>query len=107
MTDTLVYLAYAVAALGAAGIYVGLPKDGRPDRRSLLYMLLAVASGVFCLVMHEMLGESANHVAFVVLALFALGGAVRMITHPKPVYSAVYFIVVILSTSAMLIMLGA
>lgn len=107
LTDTLVYLAYAVAALGAAGIYVGLPKDARSNRRGLFYILLAVAAGTLCLVMHEILGESANHVAFVILSLFALGGAIRMITHPKPVYSAVYFIIVILSTSAMLIMVGA
>lgn len=103
----LVYLAYAVAAIGAAGVYVGLPKEGRPDRRGLLVVLVAGAIGAFCLVMHKILGDAANHVAFVILSLFALGGAARMITHPKPVYSAVYFIIVILATSAMLILVGA
>lgn len=107
LTDYLVYLAYAVAALGAAGVYIGLPREGRPERRGLLVIFFGLAAGTFCLVMHRILGDAANHVAFVILALFALGGAARMITHPKPVYSAVYFIVVILSTSAMLIMAGA
>jgi len=107
LVDTLVYLAYAVAAMGAAGIYVGLPKEGKPDRRGVLFILFAIAAGVFCLVMHRMLGDAANHVAFVILALFALGGAARMVTHPRPVYSALYFIVVILSTTALLILVGA
>ncbi|MCB9853985.1 MAG: NADH-quinone oxidoreductase subunit J [Phycisphaerales bacterium] len=107
MTDTLVYLAYAVTALGAAGIYVGMPREAKADRRGLFVIFVAAAAGMFCLVMHRILGDVANHVAFVILSLFALGGAGRMITHPKPVYSAVYFIIVILSTSAMLILAGA
>lgn len=107
MTDTLVYLAYAVTALGAAGLYVGMPREAKADRRGLLVILVAAAAGTFCLVMHRILGDAANHVAFVILSLLALGGAGRMITHPRPVYSAVYFIIVILSTSAMLILAGA
>jgi len=107
LTDTLVYLAYAVAAAGAAGVYLGLPRESKPDRRGLLVIMAAVSAGVFCLVMHRIMGDAANHVAFVVLSLFAIGGAARMITHPKPVYSAVYFIIVILSTAAMLVLAGA
>lgn len=107
MTDYLVYLAYAVAALGAAGVYIGLPREGKPERRGLLVIIFAIAAGAFCLVMNRILGDASHAVAFIILSIFAIGGAARMITHPKPVYSAVYFIIVILSTSAMLILTGA
>lgn len=107
MVDTLVYLAYAVAALGAIGIYLGMPKEARPERRVLLFLFLAIATGVFVVVMHRFLGNAADNIAFIVLALFALGGAARMVTHPRPVYSALYFILVVLSTTAMLVLVGA
>ena len=107
MVDTLVYLAYTVAAVGAVGIYLGLPKEARPERRGLLFVFLAIATGIFFVVMHRILGDAADHIAFVVLALIALGGAARMVTHPRPVYSALYFILVVLSTTALLILVGA
>lgn len=105
--DMLVWFAYAVAALGAVAVYLGMPKAGRPRRRGLALLFMMLAAGAFCITMHRVLSEAANHIAFVLLALFALGGAARMVTHPRPVYSALYFIVVVLATTAMLVLAGA
>jgi NADH-quinone oxidoreductase subunit J len=41
------------------------------------------------------------------LSLIAAGAAVRVITHARPVYSALYFVLVVLAVSGLLLMLHA
>jgi NADH-quinone oxidoreductase subunit J len=43
----------------------------------------------------------------VVFGTIALAGAVRMVTHPRPVFAALYFILVVIATAAMFLILGA
>ncbi|MEE8170192.1 MAG: NADH-quinone oxidoreductase subunit J, partial [Phycisphaerae bacterium] len=52
-------------------------------------------------------GHPGQMALFGVLTLLSLGGAVCVITHPKPVYSALFFVMVALSTVGMLVMSGA
>ena len=42
-----------------------------------------------------------------VFGFTALAGAVRMVTHPRPVFAALYFILVVIATAAMFLVLGA
>ena len=107
MSDQVVYWAYGVAAVGAAGVYVGLPKEGRPNRRGLFALLMVLTLASLILFLDRLLGEGANRVFFCVLAAVAIGGAVRVVTHSRPVYSALYFILVVLSTAALIILVGA
>ncbi|MEM8834789.1 MAG: NADH-quinone oxidoreductase subunit J [Planctomycetota bacterium] len=44
---------------------------------------------------------------FYVFALIAIGSALRVISHPRPVYSALYFILTILSSASMYLLVGA
>jgi NADH-quinone oxidoreductase subunit J len=46
-------------------------------------------------------------VIFVIFSLIAIASAVRMITHPKPVYCALYFIMVVLSSAGLFLLLQA
>jgi hypothetical protein len=41
------------------------------------------------------------------LRVLALGGGLRMITHPKPVYAALYFILTIIASSGLYLLLSA
>ena len=43
----------------------------------------------------------------VVFGFIGLAGAVRMITHPRPVFAALYFILVVIATAALFLLLGA
>jgi NADH-quinone oxidoreductase subunit J len=43
----------------------------------------------------------------VVFGCIGLAGAVRMVTHPRPVLAALYFILVVIATAAMFLLLGA
>ncbi|MFQ5430140.1 MAG: NADH-quinone oxidoreductase subunit J [Phycisphaerae bacterium] len=107
MNEQLVYGAYGVAALTATGVYVGLPKAGRPIRAGLFLLLTAAAFGGLFYVLARVPGEASNPVSFCALGLLGVGGAIRVVTHPRPVYSALYFILVVLSTAALLILAGA
>jgi len=94
-----------ILALGAIGLYLLLP--GRPSRiRGLAPLLLAITAGA-------LIGTFISRMAggprawFAAFALLALIGAVRMITHPRPVYSVLYFIVVVASVTGLLVLLDA
>lgn len=107
MEQALVYLAYAVAALGAVVIYVTLPKEGRSAHWGLVVLVVALAAGAALLLLGRLLGDAGDRVYFYLLALLALGGAVRVVTHPRPVYSALFFVLVVLSTAGLMVLVGA
>jgi NADH-quinone oxidoreductase subunit J len=54
-------------------------------------------------------GESASipPVFPMIFGTVALAGATRMVTHPKPVFAALYFILVVIATAGMFLLLGA
>jgi NADH:ubiquinone oxidoreductase subunit 6 (subunit J) len=105
--QSLVYLAYAVAAFGAIAIYVTLPKEGREPHGGLVVMVLALALGSLLLLLGSLLGETGRRIYFYLLASLAVGGAVRVVTHPRPVYAALFFVLVVLSTAGLMVLVGA
>lgn len=101
------YLTYALMAAGALGLFFALPRAGKSNRAAAL-LFGAIAAGGVLLVLGAALGRDAeSSVTFYVLALIAVAAAVRVITHRKPVYSALYFILVVVATAGLAIMAGA
>lgn len=98
---------YGLASLGAVATYIALPRDGRSRRAPAVLIGLAAAIGMAVLAASRFGGDAAHNLALGFLALLSLGGAVRVITHPQPVYSALYFVLVALSSSGMVILVGA
>lgn len=107
MPQGLVYAAYAVSALGAVAVYTALPKEGRPSRRGVVFTLLAAAIGAILMLLAQVLGDIGQRVYFYVLCVLTLGGAVRVVTHPRPVFAAIFFVLVVLSTAALMFLVGA
>jgi len=101
-----IYL-YAVFALGAVGLYLALPQRGRWPVRTGLILSAAALAGLLAFFGRSFLFTEGTTFYFVVLAGIALVGAVRMITHPKPVYSAILFVMVVLATAGLLLLLRA
>jgi len=102
----LVYGTYVASAVGAAAVYAALPGQGR-SRRGLAVALGAAGLAGLMLVLRDVAGSAADSVAFYILAILAVGGAARVITHPRPVYAALYFILVVLSTAGLAVLAGA
>jgi NADH-quinone oxidoreductase subunit J len=111
-------LLYIACVIGAAALYLTL----RPGRRGLRTAGALLGLGAFAWLLWAApgllqamggLGVRPEHrldgpfVFFLVFSLIAAASAVRMITHDRPVYSALYFVLVVLSSAALFLLLQA
>ncbi len=104
---------YLICGLGAAGIALALPRRDRDGGRTLTIvggLLLACAFGLAALLLGLKAGENdaaLPNIFFYPFAAIGLGAALRMITHKRPVYSALYFIMTIIASCGMYLLLSA
>jgi NADH-quinone oxidoreductase subunit J len=103
-TALLLYLAFAA---GGFGVYLMMPRAERST--TAVGGLIAVASllGLFALIGSRLSGAGGGSVYFYLFAAIAIAGAARVVTHPKPVYSAIYFVLVVIAVAALLVLLQA
>lgn len=99
-------LLYSAIALGGVGVAVALPKRGL-NPQVIGAIVAAVGLGLAFLALGLAAGGERPGFYFYVFSAIALGASLRVISHPKPVYAALYFIVTILASSALYLMLGA
>jgi len=99
------------AAICAAGLAMLMQPEGRKLRIAGTVLGLAGFAMLFVEVLKRASpsGEDTGlpPVFPVVFGFLALAGAVRMITHPRPVFAALYFILVVIATAGMFLLLGA
>ncbi|UCG15136.1 MAG: NADH-quinone oxidoreductase subunit J [Phycisphaerales bacterium] len=112
MSPTVAYLLYALFALGGAGVYLALPRSqARPTHvAGLLLGAGAIVGGLMLLgtyVIAPSSTESSTNFFFYLFSAIALFAAARVVTHPKPVYSAVYFVAVAVAVAALVLLQGA
>ncbi len=101
-------LLYALIGLGAIGLYLALPKRGtNPQVLGALLAALAVGGIILALSLSAKKAGALPSPFFYVFGLMALGSALRVITHPRPVYAALWFIMVVLSTAGLMLLLSA
>jgi len=102
---------YLICALGAGGIALALPRRARTKAvHSLGGLLLAASFGLAALLLGMKASggdEPLPNLFFYPFAAVGIGAAVRMITHKRPVYSALYFIMTIIASCGMYILLSA
>jgi NADH-quinone oxidoreductase subunit J len=85
----------------------------RPGRRIVKGVGIIVGLGALAGVIVESVrafggpGQGSVQPFYVMFSLIAVGSAVRMITHHRPVYSALYFVLVVLSSAGLFLLLGA
>jgi NADH-quinone oxidoreductase subunit J len=97
---------YGACVLGAVGVVLALPRRGFSPR--LLGGLVAgLALGLLFLALGVKAGEHLPNFNFYLFSAIALGGALRVISHPRPVYAALYFILTILSSCGLYVLLAA
>lgn len=102
---------YLLCALGAVGIAIALPRK-RVNPQILGAVIAAAAGGLAlaALGLHAVrtAGPGAlPNLYFYVFALVGLGAALRVITHPKPVYAALYFVLTVLASAGLFLLLSA
>lgn len=99
-------LLYTLLALGAVGVCMALPRRGVSPQ--IVGAVIAGAAGGLVIAMLSLKAAPAiPNVYFYIFSVISLGAALRVITHPRPVYAALYFILTVLSTAGMFVILGA
>jgi len=107
MTPMAAYGQYLVFAFGAAGIYFLLPRTG-PSKKTIGALLgVSALVGLFAVYGSRSVSTESSHAYFYVFASMAVLAAVRVITHPKPVYSAIYFVALVIALAALLVLQDA
>jgi NADH-quinone oxidoreductase subunit J len=103
------FLLYGLIALGAIGVCLALPRRGISPQ-VIGGMIAGLAGGLVILVLSlgaARDGQPLPNVYFYVFAVVALGAALRVITHQRPVYAALYFILSIIATAGLFLILSA
>lgn len=97
---------YTGCVLGAIAIYLLL----RPGPRALKPVAVMLGLGALGWAFRSAsVGAAADRptVFFYVFSVIAIAAAVRMITHHRPVYAALYFVMVVMSSAALFLLLEA
>lgn len=101
------FLVTLALTAGAAGVYLAMPR-GRAHLAGVGMILLAGLSVAVLIGMLSPLGTSSGTFSgFTLFGIIAILSAVRVITHDRAVYSALYFILTIISVTALLLLLRA
>jgi len=101
------FILYGACVLGGAGICLALPRGGRSPQ-VLGALVASMAGGLVLLGLGLKAGwQGLPNVYFYIFALIGLGGALRVVTHPRPVYAALYFIMTVISTAGLFLILSA
>ena len=107
MTPETAVILYVLLTLGALGVYLLMPRAGRSLAKPGIFFGGIALVGLLVLLFVEDLAPRGIGVYFCIFAAVALFAAVRVVSHTKPVYSAVYFVLVVVAVAAMLVLLRA
>ncbi len=100
-------LLYGGCILGALGVCMALPRRGLSPQ-IIGALIGALALGLVLVGLGVKAGPAGlPNFNFYLFAFIALGAALRVISHPRPVYAALYFILTILASAGMYVLLSA
>jgi len=100
-TSNLLYLIFAV---GAVGVYFLMPNPGRTHRGVGAAFGLLAAAALMVLLGQRVLTTAAGAGYFYLFASIAVVAAGRVVTHSKPVFSALYFVLVVVAVAALMVL---
>ena len=108
MDPKLLYTSSVVSIVGAVALWMILGSG----RTSIKAVGAVIGLGVFGWLVSNaglaIIGENVTPDAFfLIFSIITIASAVRVISHPIPVYSALYFVMTVLSSAAMLLLLEA
>lgn len=98
-------LILVAAVVGGIGLYALMPRGTRRGRR--LGTVLAVLALAILVVQLQPLGQWTASVTFYLLGVLALVGAGMTVTSRNPMYCALWFALVLLSTAGLFLLVGA
>ncbi|MBC03340.1 MAG: hypothetical protein CMJ34_08575 [Phycisphaerae bacterium] len=104
MTASILYLA---SLAGAVGLFFVM----RPHRQAVRLGGTILGAGAIAFLMVQVLksldDDASIPILEVVFGIGGISGAVRMVTHPRPVFAAIWFVMVVVCSAGMFLLLGA
>jgi NADH-quinone oxidoreductase subunit J len=97
---------YLLLTLGGVGVCLALPRRGISPQ-PIGALIAAAGIGLIVLIMGIRAHDHLPNIYFYVFSAIALGAGLRVITHPRPVYAALYFILTILASAGLFVLLSA
>lgn len=103
---------YSACGLGALGVALALPRRNSRVPQIFGALLAMLAGGLVLLGLGLKAGSLPGQgdmpqVYFYIFSILALGAALRVVTHPRPVYAALYFVMTVLATAGLFLILSA
>ena len=93
--------------VGAIGLYLIM----RPHRKTTRIVGTIAGAGAVAFIMVKVLeglaADAPVPILEVIFGLAAIAGAARMVTHPRPVFAAIYFVLVVVSSAGMFLLMDA
>lgn len=100
------YILYLGIALGAIGVCLALPR-ARVSPQAIGGVIAAIAGGLVIIGLGVRNPEQLPNLYFYIFAVMGLGAALRVVTHQRPVYAALYFILTIIASAGLYLLLSA
>ena len=100
------FLLFLGLAIGGVGLCLALPRR-RVNPQVIGAVLGGLGIGVVLLGLGLRNPDQLPNYNFYIFGIIAAGSALRVITHPRPVYAALYFILTILASSGLYLILSA
>ncbi|HEV7302192.1 MAG TPA: NADH-quinone oxidoreductase subunit J [Tepidisphaeraceae bacterium] len=94
-----------LCAVAGIGTVLLLPGKREASIRKIGGVVLALAALVFAGLLARAAGGMGAY--FWIFSAIAIVGAVRVVTHPRPVYSALYFVMTVLASAGLFVLLWA
>lgn len=104
MTESAAYILYVLFALGAAAVYLMLPRGGRSKTVAGALLGVAALAALLVLLAARVIEPGSPKAFFCIFATVALIAATRVVTHRRPIFSALYFVLVVLAVAALLVL---
>ncbi|MCA9290607.1 MAG: NADH-quinone oxidoreductase subunit J [Phycisphaerales bacterium] len=99
---------YSATVLGMLCLYLVLRPGGRQVRIGAGVLGLATLAWLLVRIAATFTGDGASFGPFsYIFSAIAIAAAARMISHPRPVFAALYFVLVVISSAGLFLMLEA
>jgi NADH-quinone oxidoreductase subunit J len=99
-----------LCVIAAVGTLLLLPAKNRPDGSVLGGLLVTAAAVILAVIMiHSAAGDDLSGTGpyFWIFSAVAIASALRVITHPRPVYAALYFVLTVFASAGLFVLMFA
>ena len=103
------FLPYIACLILALAVYACLQPSTLTLRIGMIVVCVAASGWLIGIITGSLasFGDVSQGVFFIIFSLCAIGAAIRMISHHRPIYCALHFVIVVIASAGLLLLLEA